>query len=123
MRAPSAAHGFLDRDGTQQGRAAEHLKAGDRAHRRVAAGDDEMREVLTHIFGRQAASAKQRDDGIEVALLRPRNRHFTQQAALAGCSPTFILVSLPYIGALSSVWNDSHATPCGSMVQYLSLFA
>ena len=32
-------------------------------------------------------------------------------------------VSSPYVGAESKVWNDSHAMPCGSSVQYLSLFA
>ena len=29
-------------------------------------------------------------------------------------------VSLPYTGTLPSVWNVSHATPAGSVTQYLS---
>jgi hypothetical protein len=45
-----------------------------------------------------------------------------QQDVLA-FSATFERASSPYIGTESSVWNDSQATPCGSIVQYLSLFA
>jgi hypothetical protein len=49
--------------------------------------------------------------------------HLAQQAPLAGSVEAELRVSLPYSGTLSSVWNDSQATPCGSIVQYLSLFA
>lgn len=45
-----------------------------------------------------------------------------QQAAFSVGSE-LIGADSPYTGAVPSVWNVSQATPCGSVTQYLSLFA
>ena len=45
-----------------------------------------------------------------------------QHAELSSPLPS-ILVSAPNTGIWSSVWNVSHAMPCGSLIQYLSDFA